>query len=99
VTSHSKIDHITKLSNNRNLHYRRSSQGIEDVNVVPAGSFANSPKHNKTMSHRHPRKLTNNLRSDSSPAEKLAFLQELKKEQVRAMNKSNVKASLFDMIN
>ena len=98
MTSHSKIDHITKLSNNRNLHYRRSSQGVEDVNVVPAGSFTNSPKHMKTMSHRHPRKLTN-LRSDSSPAEKLAFLQELKKEQGRTMNKSNVKASLFDMIN
>ena len=45
------------------------------------------------------RKLATNIRSDSSPAEKLAFLQELKSEQKKMLNKSNVKNSLYDLIN
>lgn len=61
-------------------------------------NFTSSPKNVKQQSHRNPRKYTN-LRSDCSPTEKLAFLQELKAEQKKMLNKSNVKASLYDMIN
>ena len=51
------------------------------------------------MSHRPSRKLLANLNSESNPTEKLAFLSEIKEEQRKMLNKSNVKASLVELYN
>lgn len=98
--SQTSLDHAHQLPNSLvDPQLRRSSQGGPSKESIGDLNFAVSPRAGKGMSHRPSRRLLVNINSESSPLEKLAFLSEIKEEQRKMLNKSNVKASLVDLFN
>ena len=76
--------------------FRRSSQGMEQHESLGDLQYTTSPKAHPRHSAR---RVIGNLNSESSPLDKMVILSEIKDQQRRMLNKSNVKASLLDLIN